>query len=348
MAVNEKLMIQMGQHILRGKVPTNFSGTTADVEDALRDQVKDLIGTRNKFMQNRYIFFEILTSTVEDVLPNDIRAIMGDFAETMQFGQGNRPQFHKRVGKQRAKQFLTQVSPAGTYETFRLDREFFDVRINAYGGAVTIEFERYLDGLETLMELYDILIEALTDKIYELVQEALLGAWNNSGRPQANKVTMTVFDADEMQEACMAVEPYGTPIIFAPPQFVAKMTNAIDFATNNPNVSTSDVDDIRNNGYIGVFRGYRIVRLPQSWTDQNNNHKQVNPRVAYIIPAGKEKIVKIMLEGELQVSDRQGVGDWSREIHFYKKMGVGIITPQNYWSIVQNTSIVDTDWAILA
>ena len=66
----------------------------------------------------------------------------------------------------------------------------------------------------------------------------------------------------------------------------------------------------------------------------------INPQFAYVLPAGKEKIVKIVFEGATQMWDFIN-RDQSIEIHTYKKMGAAIMTHHN-WGIYQNTSIPDT------
>jgi hypothetical protein len=101
-----------------------------------------------------------------------------------------------------------------------------------------------------------------------------------------------------------------------------------------------DIDAIHNSGYINIFRGTPIVQIPQSFIDESNTKTWINPQFAYVLPAGKEKVVKIVFEGNTQVWDLKNP-DNSMEIHTYKKMGAAILTHHN-WGIYQNTSIPDT------
>ena len=64
-----------------------------------------------------------------------------------------------------------------------------------------------------------------------------------------------------------------------------------------------------------------------------------DPSYAFVMPAGKEKVVKIVLEGELQMNDWTNK-DWSLEMQFYKKYGVGMLYYNN-WGIYKDTSISD-------
>lgn len=328
------------------KLPADFTVAPDAVEEALRDEFRKLAGNYDLYRRNKLDLFEILQESFDEVLPNKIDAMFSAFAEVRFFRQGQRPVFTVRGNKQRGKQFVTRVALSGVYETFRLDMTEFDVTTAAVGGAAIIDFERYLDGVESLMELYDIILEGMSDYIYKLIQEALLASWNAAGRPSANRLTMASFDPDSMFALVQTVSAYGAPIIFAPPQFAARMSNFITYTSANPNMPNQDLVDIRETGYIGRFRGTPIVILPQSFTDETNSKYVLNPRVAYVIPAGKERIVKIAFEGNTIVDEWKN-RDRSVEIQVYRKLGVGIIGSPNYWGMAQNTSIADDNFAVL-
>lgn len=344
-----KQIYDLQSYLINGKIPTNFEGTVADIEDTLREEIRKLVGNYNLYRRNKLALFELIQTAIDEVLPNKIISIFGMFAEVQQVAQGDKPRFRRVLGKARAKQFVTKVGPAATYETFRLDHEWFEIDTYAIGGAVRIDFERYLDGLDTLMELYDIVVEGMADHIFVEVQKCLLASFAAT-RPTRNKVTSSNFDAVAMVNLCNTVSAYGSPIIIAPPQFAAEMSNEISYLhiTNgnvSKNIPDADVNEIRETGYIGKFHGYPVVVLPQSFEDESNETFVVNPRVAYVLPAGKEKIVKIAFEGETIVDDFKNKGDRSMEIQAYRKMGVGIVTPVHCWGIYKNTGIVDTEWA---
>lgn len=340
-----KELFKLANHALRKTAPDNFA--VADVEGALREEIRKLVGNYNLYRKNRLDLFELIQEAFDEVLPNKVEAIFGRFAIVKQYAQNQKPQFNRKLGRQRAKQFVTKVGPAGIYETFRLDRSQFDIETEAIGGGARIDFERYLDGLEDLMDLFDIVLEGIQDWVYAEVQKALIASWNATGRPAANKYSSNAFVSDKMLELCTTVSAYGVPMIFCSPQFAATITNGIS-GSFNPNIPAADLNEIRENGYVTKFHGYTLVVLPQSFTDETNTKFTVNPRLAYIIPAGKEKLVYIAMEGDTVVDDYKNKGDRSMEIFIYKKMGVGLITPLNYWALYQNTSITATGWDTLS
>lgn len=327
-------------------LPADFSVQDVDVEAALRDELRKLVGSYKDYRRNQLEIFEILEEAFDEVVPNKVTSVLDSFAEVRFFGQGQRPHFRVSANKMRGKQFVTRVALSGVYETFRLDRTEFDVPTDAIGGAAIIDFERYLDGLEDLMELYAIIVDGMLDYIYRLIQEALLASWNAAGRPSANKISMSSFDPDAMQELVNTVSAYGSPVIMAPPQFAAKMSNFITFGAYGA-MPREDMTEIRENGYIGTFRGTPVVVLPQSFEDETNTKLVINPKVAYVLPAGKEKIVKIAFEGDTIVDEWKN-RDRSMEIQAYRKVGVGIIANPNFWAIAQNEDIVADGWTDMA
>lgn len=324
-------------------LPADFSLEDVNVEAALRDELGKLVGSYNDYRRNKLEIFEILEEAFDEVVPKKVISILDAFAEVRFFKQGDRPYFRVPANRRRGKQFVTRVALSGVYETFRLDRTEFEIPTDAIGGAAIIDFERYLDGLEDLMDLYDIIVEGMVEYIYKLIQEALLGSWNDAGRPTANKLTMANFDPDEMQDLVNVVGAYGSPVIMAPPQFVAKMANFVTYPSANPNMPLQDLVDIRETGYIGKFRGTPIVLLPQSFEDETNTKMTIHPQMAYVIPAGREKIVKVAFEGDTIVDEWKN-RDRSMEIQAYRKVGVGIVANPHFWGIAQNTEVEKGGW----
>lgn len=333
---------ELAIHAAAGTAPSNFS--VENVNAALLDQIRDLAGSMNQFMKNRYDIYDIIIETADEIVPNKVINALGTFAEVQVVGQGDKAIFKKGIGKNRAKKFLTQVGLSGVYETFRLDKETFEVPAYAVGGGATIDFERFLDGAENMADLMDIITEGLTDAVFGEVQKALKAAVTATGRPAANLVSQNSFDAEKMMSLISVVRAYGqSAVIFAPPEFVGAMgaDAIVPVGSNYKGVySPKDIDAIHDTGYVNLFRGTPIVQIPQSFIDENNEKTWIDPQLAYVLPTGGEKVVKVVLEGQTQINDFKN-RDNSMEIYAYKKMGAAILTHYN-WGIYQNTGITQT------
>jgi hypothetical protein len=104
-------------------------------------------------------------------------------------------------------------------------------------------------------------------------------------------------------------------------------------------VSDAMKDQKWNNGYLANYKGHRVVVLNQSYEDETNTKKVMDPAYAWIIPTGgNDKPVKIAFEGQTIVEEYVNRGDRSREVQVYKKMGVGAIITNNICVYI-NTSL---------
>lgn len=338
----DKRLYELALHCANHTAPANFSNE--DVEETLRGELQKIAGSVNEFMRNRYDIYDIIIQTADEILPKKTLEVMGTFAEFKTVKQGQKAMFTTKKGRMRAKKFLTQVGLSGVYETFRLDKDTFEVSAHAIGGAATIDFERYLDGAENMADLMDIIVEGLTDAAFIEVQKALRASLNAGNRPSANVQMVNGFDSDKMFKLCGVARAYGQgAVIFAPPEFIGEMgaDAIVPVGTNYQGVyHPQDIDAIHNTGYVNIFRGYPIVQIPQSFIDENNDKTWIDPQLAYVLPTGGEKVVKVVYEGQTQIKDFEN-RDNSMEIHAWKKMGCAILTYHN-WCIYQNKDIPQT------
>lgn len=302
-------------------------------------------------MKNRYDLYQIVMENADEIVPAKVIDAMGMFAEVRQVPQGQKTIFRtsKFKSKMRAKKFITRVGLSGVYETFRLDSDDFTVETHAIGGAITVDFERVLDGAESMAEVMDVLTEGITDAAYLEVARALHDCINETRMPTANRVISNDFDGNKMFNLCNTVRNYagnGGCVIFAPPEFVGAMGPdqivPVSAAGAQGIYHPQDIDMIHNQGYINLFRGTPIVQIKQSFVDTNNEKVWIDPQLAYVLPTGGEKIVKIVMEGDTQMYDWTNK-DQSLELHLYKKMGAAIVTFYNF-GIYQLSSIDNSNY----
>ena len=333
------------------KVPAEFAAENYDYEAALHDELVKLLCDENghfsraKYRRNKNDLFELLEQNLDEVLPQSVASALDMFAEIIRVPQGSRLEFTVTAGKQRGKRFVTRATESGNYEAFRLDRNRFDVYPQAIGGSGIVDFERYLDGIESITDIYEVINEGMVDRIFEMVQDALLQTWKMAGRPSANKVSVNGFDVVAMQKLCNTVAAYGAPVIYCAPEFAAEMVNAVVY-NNTIKISDQDMIDIRERGYIGKFHGVPVVVMPQSYVDETNSKTAINPSFAYVIPSGKDKIVKLGFEGAPYFREWEHEGDNGIQIQAYVKVGCGVVSTPNYWGIYYNSALnADSGWA---
>lgn len=301
----------------------NEKYSAEQTSDLLRAQMNELAGDYRSFRENKNTIFSLIEQTIDEVLPAKVLQQYEQFADVSTVPQGDKVVFVRRIteaSRMRAKQFVTQVGLAGRYETFMLDGERLEVKMNAIGAAARIGFEEFLDGRIQFSDLTDVILEGMDEYIYREIAKALASAV--SELPAPNKVTTSKFDSASMDRLLAIADSYaGAPAtIYCTYEFAATMLPAEAWASNEMK------DTIWGRGYLPRYKGHNIVILPQSMEDATNAKKVIDPSNAYIINSGAEKPVKIAFEGQTAVRDVNDNDDWSRDMQTYKKFGVAILT----------------------
>ena len=341
MAMDLKNLVMIAKAACSGNsaAPTSyeFQGvkyTSQEANTALRTELKELAGTYSLYRENKNTIFSLIEQTIEDVLPAKVLEQYADFAEIKTFNQGDKPIFTQKItqaSRRRAKQFIGKVGLAGIYEVFKLDGQSYEVTTNAIGGAAQIGFEEFLDGRVDFAEVLDVVLEGLDACIYIEIEKQLRGAIN--ALQAANKSTQTTFVEKEFDRLIGIADSYGSKsTLYCTFEFAATIVPDTNW------ISEQQKNEKWTNGFIANYKGHRVIILPQSYEDEKNTTKVIDPSYCYIIPTGAEKPVKIALEGGTIV-DEYANYDRSKEVQVYKKIGVRAIF-SNAICVYQNTSLV--------
>ena len=339
MALNFNDLLTLARTVAKANpsAPTaySFNGQNFDyasMHETLKNEFAALAPDYRQFQINKNTIYALIEQTIDDVLPARVMEQYSQFAEIKTFRQGEKPIFTQRItqaSRRRAKQFIGKVGLAGLYEVFKLDGQSYEVTTNAIGGAAQIGFEEFLDGRVNFAEVLDIVMEGLDECIYVEIEKQLVGAVANV--QNANKVSKNVFDEIAMDRLLAIADSYGKSAIYCTFEFAATMVPAQGW------VSETMKDQKWNNGYLANYKGHQVIVLPQSFEDETNTTKVIDPQFAWIIPTGADKPVKIAFEGGTIVDDYTNY-DRSREMQVYKKVGVRAIF-SNAICVYQNTSL---------
>lgn len=305
----------------------------AELNETLRKELRAYAATPALYRENKNVIFSLIENIVDDVLPKKVMEMYGMFAEIKQFNQGDKAVFTQRVtaaSRRRAKKFITKVGLAGVYEVFKLDGRSFTLETTAFGGAAQISIEEFLDGRMNFDEIVEIVMEGLDEQVYIEIEKALRAAIDSL--QEANKHIAGGFDEAEMDRLISIADAYGQATVYCTYEFAATMVPSEGWIADAHRVEKW------NNGYLATYKGHNVIVLPQSYEDESNLVKVIDPSYAYIIPTGgNDKPVKIAFEGNTLVDERKN-DDWSREIQVYKKLGVGTVITNNI-CVYQNTEL---------
>ena len=332
------LMKQVAKADPSAPVSYSFNGQNLSYEamnETLRKELNELAGTYSMFRDNKNLIYSMIEETLDEVLPKKIMQRYDQYAEVKTFAQGDKPVFRRPLNntRQRAKQFITRVGLAGIYEVFKLgpsESERFEVRTSAIGGAAQIGFEEFLDGRVDFAEVTKIVMEGMDELIAKEVAAALKASVNQL--PPANRVACAGFDEAAMDRLIMIASAYGTPTIYCTYEFAVRMIPQEAWR-----YTEAMKTELWNTGRLAQYKGTKVVILEQSFDDETNTRKVIDPGYAWVIPTGADgKPVKIAFEGGTIVDDYVGY-DRSREIQVYKKVGVVCMLANNVCAYVDTS-----------
>ena len=325
-------LIELGIAAATNNIPAEYSAN--DVNATLREELK-AFNNYSYYRANKNVLFQLIEEVANVVVPKKVIAKFGDFAEIQSVNPGEKIVFKQRTGVSRGKRFVTVAGEFGTYRTFNIDSRDITMSPRVYAGAAILELGDFLCGRVDMAELMDIIIEGLSDSIYKEVQGALQAQISAEDKPDANKYS-GAFNSEEIDKIINTVAAYGDSVtIYCSREFASKLNNIPGWAGDSKRSAAQDYNDVREMGYVGRYKGANVVLLEQSFEDENNTIQSIDPSFAYIMPAGKEKPVKIGIEGGTLI-DEFRLQDGSLEVQAQHMFDVAVVS-NNHWGVIEIT-----------
>lgn len=321
-----KAIKELALYAAKKQVPTEFANkTVADVNDALREELKAICGTYDLFRRNKLDLFEIMQETMDAVVPAQVMQVVSQFAEVKNYAHGQKPSFKIKKGKIRARKFATRATASGVYETFRLDTDTIDVNTFVIGDAAYIDFERFLSGDEDWADYMEALMDGILYRIYKEIYDELINGSALLGNMN-KKETVGSFATADLDGLLKIVKAYGDPVIVATSDYIREMGDEV---LKQAWVADADKEDNRNYGRILKYKGAPVIELPVSYEDETNTTEVFGGKFAFVLPSSGYKVMMVAFEGNTIVKEWEN-RDNSMELQAYKKMGTAIVTGNNW------------------
>lgn len=317
---------------LQGTASTQFSAT--DVNDAAISAILKEVGlsdnpTSRELRENESRIFALIEEAVDEVLPKKLENVLGEFAEVKTFARDAEVVFNiEKIGKNRAKLTISKGARGGIYRAAKLDSKYFSLATTVQTCAVYVTLEELILGTMSLSELYNNILEGFQEIIYRETFNALASGTAVAGYDRIEKNGSATTTKSALAAAIDNVMPYvkqyGIPTIFGSYAALANIANS----TVTDHVNDQDSMDIRNYGFVRLYKGTRVVELPNYLVDNSNDEWFYDNTYVFVIPSGV-KPVKIALKGDLTiVRNVQATGSEKWEAH--KLVGVGLAMANNF------------------
>lgn len=303
-------------------VSVNFSAQ--DANDAAIAAILETYGLQDasarEIRARQAEVFAIMEEAIEEMLPAAITDVVGGFTETRTYARDAEPIFEIRgLGKRRARLGIIEGARGGIYKARRLDNKSFQVTTKTWTVKVFVTLEDILLGNYSLAELMANIRDGFVEKIYIAAVQALRTAKTHA--PAANIASGNGFVEATVDNLIAIARQYGDAIIMGFRPAISKINNGANWSTY-PNHSTADADDIRNRGFVTIYKGVPVVELPNYLVDENNAEWVFKAGDLFILPAAS-KPVKVAMRGDLTiVEDAHPSGSVEQNAH--RMMGVGL------------------------
>lgn len=273
--------------------------------------------------------FALVEEAVDEILPKKLEGVLQEFAEVKNFGRDEEVVFNiEKIGKNRAKLTISKGARGGVYRAAKLDRKYFSVDTGVETVAVYVTLEEIILGKVSLAELYTNILEGFEEIVYKEVFNALASGRAVAGYDRIEKdgsSTTTKADLGSAIDKVMPyVKQYGIPMIFGSYQALTNLSNP----ASEWHPELVDSAEKRQYGFVQLYKGSKVVELPNYLIDNKNDTWFYDPSYVFILPSGT-KPVKVALKGDLTlIRNNQTVGSEKWEAH--KLIGVGVAMANNF------------------
>lgn len=285
--------------------------------------------------------FSLIEEAVDEIMPKKLEAVLGEFAEVKTFARDAEVVFDiEKLGKRRAKLTISKGARGGIYRAARLDNKYFSPSTMVYTVAVYTTLEEIILGGVSLGELFSNILEGFEEITYKEVFNALAVGAPVAGYPRIKSGDSSIVSTTKaglgvaLDKVLPYVKQYGIPTVFGSRSALDNLAN--DGSAYHPELE--DMKDRRNYGIIRLYKGIRIVELPNYLVDNNNDEWFYDPKYVFVLPSGA-KPVKVALKGEMYIQkNKQATGSEKWEAH--KIMGVGVAMANNFAVITVTDAVI--------
>lgn len=317
----------------------NFSAEETDkaaVNALLKEIGIDENSTGREIRAKEDLAFALIEEAVDEILPKKLEGVLQEFAEVRQFARDAEVLFNiEKIGKNRAKLTISKGARGGIYRAAKLDRKYFSVDTTIQTVAVSVTLEEIILGTLSLAELYSNILEGFEEIVYKEVFNALASAKPVAGYDRIGHDSPTTVKADlgaAIDKVMPYVKQYGIPTIFGSYQALTNLSNP----ASEWHPEMNDSAERRQYGFVQLYKGARVVELPNYLVDNKNEKWFYDPKFVFVLPSGI-KPVKVALKGDLTlIRNNTAVGSEKWEAH--KLIGVGVAMANNF-AVIEVTDL---------
>ena len=279
---------------------------------------------RKAIRRNQALVFDIIEETVQNLLVtgwgND--PFMMKYVDQRNLALGDKNEFYTEDDS-----VLSVMKVAGNHHDIIRQRLAGGTvkSIETYWVAIKIyaEFERVVMGLEDWAKFITKVYEAYDRYIKNTVYDTMVGYAN--ALTGIFKKTGSVT-AENLNALCDLVSTAtGMPVMIMGTR--AALAKVIDLQ-NASYISDAMKDEHYRTGVLGMWEGKELVEIPQIFEKGKVGTYKIDNTLLWIMPVADEKFIKVVNEGDTQLSTVADKGtnmDMTYEYELQTKLGCGVM-----------------------
>jgi hypothetical protein len=301
----------------------------ADANETLRRQLVELVGTDKPgykdFRKNGAAVFEILEVAINKIIVDGLNNQFDSFVEIRNLALGDENRF--TVSMPDLFKVATVADGFGTIRRQRLDKGSFSVSLGYKGIAIYEEFTRFLSGRIDWVEMVNRVGRSWTQDMKTNIMNAVMDSYSQLTTTY-NVTNSGAFDAQKMINLVAHVEA-GTGVnaqIWGTKAALAKVI---------PGYYSDLMKDDRNaRGFFANFNGTPLFEITQAHKPGTDTFA-IKDDTLLVLPAGGERLVKMVIEGESTILQNGGGLDSARadgqmEYTFIHNYGLSVLSSRKY------------------
>lgn len=290
-----------------------------EAEDKIREVIKEECGGEwdyYLFQQNRWKVYKVMKEVLDLNVENYIEDVFQEFVDLHNVNLGDKLEFMIED----TSLFKVGVISAGNDNIRRqtLINGKLTVSTEKLGVKIYSEFDHFISGRINWSKMVERVGVSMSNEIASRIYNALIGSVNSL--PDERKSALG-YTADILRNLIKEVEKDGQEAVVYGTKYALGKVSSGDS-------SEKMKDRIYSFGYYDQFEGTSMVKIPNG--RKSDNSMLIADNFLLICPAG-EKILKMVIEGDAEVTEKQGQrADQQLEHIFAKKIGIAALIARNF------------------
>jgi hypothetical protein len=327
---NTSKIAKLGIDLYHGNLG-NFSKEEA--ENAFRRAIFDLMGgsekfDRKAFRRNKTAIFEVTEEILDVLITEGIEQQFADFVDYRNVGYGDKIAF--MVEDYHLFNVAVIANGNSNITRQRLERAPFFVTTQSRGVKIYEEWQRFLSGKVDWAQMVNKVQRSFNAQIAADIYNAIVAGYSALNAPYKYTGSFDITQYNTLLQHIRAATDRD-PLVAGTRLALQKVVPP--FVAYNGQM----IEQRNQDGFFRIVDGVTHIELKQAHVPGTDTFA-IADNFLLVVPAGEEKIVKLVLEGEPEIVETTTMpgqnADDTVEYLFKKKYGVGVVTSTKFGAYI--------------